>query len=130
MDETCNQKFTIGAENLKSFEYTFASTCHSTQGDTIRGKTIVCDIESKFVDREWFWVAITRATRIEDVIIWIDGRKDDDYKIQQSIMRKIEFHRRTDASKGHKGDDFVTVDWVMHNFKQIPADVKTADANF
>ena len=62
-------KFTTDIHTLdKHFRYDYCTTCHSAQGASIDGQTIIHEWEKKhLVTREWILCALTRSTNFNKV---------------------------------------------------------------
>lgn len=53
----------------RNFVQGFCSTCHRTQGRTLRGKLRIWEFENKFVTKNWLYTAITRTTNPNDIFL-------------------------------------------------------------
>ena len=62
----------------KHFKYDYCTTCHSAQGASIDGKTVIHDWEkSHLVTRERLWCALTRSTDCNNVLFYESAEEED-----------------------------------------------------
>ena len=79
-------------------------------------------IES-FVDRTFFWTAITRATELKNVTVFIHDEKMVtkmfDSRIKQYFKFKVNSYKKqdNDAGREFKKEEFVDVDWIAEKYK-------------
>ena len=79
---------------MKNFRSTAAFTGHSIQGTTSDKKIIIHNLNSKYITREWLWVAITRATDLKNVYL----AKPQNHTSQ--ISMNLQHHVYSDEKKG------------------------------
>jgi len=65
----CSQEIlTVPVKLIRShFIFNYCGTAHSQQGASIDTSITIFDYKHFFVNREWIWVAITRATELDNV---------------------------------------------------------------
>ena len=102
----------------------YASTGHSWQGSTIRGRPVVLvDVDSPFVTRRWLWMALTRSDSMDNVyMLKPSAGEAAKYGFGQRhwrdfMKRAIEGYKQQDRSAKRVFDDdaFVSVDdwWAL-----------------
>ena len=99
-----------------SFIHAYCSTCHSYQGSSIEGNVTIFDYKFHFTSRNWIWVAITRATDLNNVLFY---EYDDDQMnvllIRDYFKRKSEGYKRQDRTANRElSDKYVDAEWFMH----------------
>src|SRR3990167_8761551 len=101
------------------FKLNYCNTGHSKQGDTIKGRLYVHDINSRTCPR-WLYTAVTRCTNLKDVRLVVKVHTDEKMAILQRITKKITSHKTEDIKKGRKFDkkDYVTVEDVLALMKK------------
>jgi hypothetical protein len=62
--------FNISFDDIKNFSYNMAGTCHSCQGLTKKGDITIYDTHLYFINREWFYTAITRTDDLNKIFIY------------------------------------------------------------
>jgi ATP-dependent exoDNAse (exonuclease V) alpha subunit len=66
-----NEEFVVPIKIINSnFIFSYCGTCHSQQGSSIDSTITIFDYKSFFVTAEWLWVAITRATELDNVYFY------------------------------------------------------------
>lgn len=99
----------------KRFKIAYARTCHSLQGRSIDEKITICDIKAKYVNIEWLYTAITRTTRLENIIICNqEFIFDESNRLPEQVARKIETYKKTDIQANRDINDFITPNYVFH----------------
>ena len=87
-DET-NNKFDITMDIIeKHFTYSYCCTCHSLQGSSKSGIMTIHEWNHFFVDKNWFYTAITRARNLDDVYFMMSNKQSEDteYKLLIKII--------------------------------------------
>jgi len=104
---------------LKSFSLTLAGTGHSTQGLTINGEITVHNVNHFCMSREWYYTAITRATKLDNVYINL-GKVYNGSQLTNHINAKIKNHMEEDNKKkrSFNVEDYVTSSWVIEHMIQ------------
>jgi len=123
------QYIDIKPVHLKKFTYTYAGTCHSTQGVTVgslneegevvNGEVTVYDVGHYCTTREWFWTAISRVRRLDLVhIVFTPGTGRTETK--KRIKEKIVGVKSSDTDKKRKFEevDFVDEEWTERELKR------------
>ena len=72
-------------------------TGHSLQGSSIKENITFFDYKYKFGDRNWLWVAITRATNLNNVYCQNYEEDNDLYDtlIESYFQRKVAAYTKT-----------------------------------
>ena len=99
----------------KNFIYNNCQTCHSLQGSSIHEKITIFDWNFEpCVTRKWLWVAITRATYLDNVAFYEYTKAIlDNY-----IDMKIKHYKEQDKKAGRDiSYSYVNKAWFMNNFK-------------
>ena len=115
-DESYDLEYPVVASRFR-FDYSY--TAHSVQGLTIKGQYItIFDVNLHYITREWFWVAITRANRLQNVRFCL--KQLDDGKLQ-NITGKIAGYKQQDKKRfGNKfnldDDRYVDEKWIRSKF--------------
>ena len=117
VDEYSEEEYELSMEMFSKFKLPFAKTCHSAQGSSIDENITICDLRSKYVDKEWFWTALTRVTDFNNITIY--DKKDDEF-VDADIQKKIKSYRKQDEKAGREyaEDDFVDVAHVKDLLKK------------
>jgi hypothetical protein len=102
------------------FRLSYARTCHSYQGMSEDEAITIFDINHFMVDIDWIYTAITRATSIENIYIFM-GKSSFEmnlFKVKEQIRKMIDGHKHSDAMNDRImiNEKFVTVEWT---FKQL-----------
>jgi hypothetical protein len=97
-------------------------TCHSLQGSSVDDNITIFDYKYKFVDRNWFYVAVTRATDLNNVYFYNYKEDNDLYDtfINSYFERKILQYIKQDktAKRDIDEDNYVNVDWLTRCINQ------------
>ena len=67
---TPEKHFNIHFDDITNFSYNMAGTCHSCQGLTKKGDITIYDTYLHFINREWFYTAITRTDDLNKIFIY------------------------------------------------------------
>ena len=105
-----------------NFIYNYCMTAHSRQGSSIDDNITIFDYRFKYVCRNWLWVAITRATDLNNVYFY-DYKEDNslsDTLINSYFERKIAGYIKQDlqAKRTINKDNFVNVEWLNNCINQ------------
>ena len=112
------------ADIRKKFIYSYCSTCHSAQGQTLDQTITIYDWRFPLISAEWLWTAITRATSLDNVYFY-EYAEDEFNKdlITSHFKRKVEnykeqdlLHQKTQQLRNGVADLFRTND-------KIPKDI-------
>ena len=103
----------------KNFIYNSCQTCHSLQGSSINEKITIFDWNFELVSRKWVWVAVTRATYLDNVSFYeyteptMDKKMLDDY-----IKMKIDHYKSQDVkAKRAISYNYIDKQWFLQHFK-------------
>ena len=127
-DET-NNKFDITVDIIeKHFTYSYCCTCHSLQGSSKSGIMTIHEWNHFFVDKNWFYTAITRARNLDDVYFMMSNKQSEDteYKLlRKYFIDKKEGYIQQDYKNGtftQPGQEFksnyINIDWFFTNIKK------------
>jgi len=103
------------------FRLSYARTCHSYQGMSEDEAITIFDINHFMVDIDWIYTAITRATSIENIYIFM-GKSPFEmniFKLKEQIRHMIDGHKHSDAMNDRImiNEKFVTVEWTLKQLK-------------
>jgi hypothetical protein len=72
------------------FKLPFCQTVFSVQGSNIDVPMAIFDTNACYIDRRFIWTAITRATKLNNITIFLHSEKKlKEYKIRQYFDSKI-----------------------------------------
>ena len=118
---------TLKTENLTTlFRLPYANTCHSVQGLSITNKITIFNANiEQFADRNWFWTAITRATELDNITVFIHSDEEiqnmaDKRKMMKYFRQKVSGYIDQDSNKGRliKSRSYITAEWIMSKYEQ------------
>jgi hypothetical protein len=70
-DIACDKKYEIKITDVrKKFIFSYCSTCHSAQGQTLDECITIYDWKFAFISAQWLWTAVTRATSLDNVYFY------------------------------------------------------------
>ena len=93
-----NEEFVVPIKIINSnFIFSYCGTSHSQQGSSIDSTITIFDYRSFFVSAEWLWVAITRATELDNVYFY-DYESDEVLK-HNLIMNYFEENQKVQGSR-------------------------------
>ena len=110
---------TVPLKFIKShFIFNYCGTGHSQQGASIDSTITIFDYKHFFVSREWIWVAVTRATELDNVYFY-DYTFDEEFNqklVRSYFERKIRNYKSQDreANREIDKDRYVNLDWMMN----------------
>lgn len=125
-DEVEDEKITLDIKLLDHFKLPYAGTCHSYQGLSIEEKTTIFDVNTPYVDRFFIWTAITRATDLDNVNIFVHSDTEVDNmarsKRKQYWEHKVENYKKQDQNAGRafEKDKFIDADWIKEAYSKLP----------
>jgi len=100
------------------FKLNYARTCNSYQGMSEDQAITIFDINHWFITTEWIYTAITRATSLDNINIFL-GEEFDVNEISKTIDKMIESHINNDLQKNRKiYGTYVNRKWVMDELKK------------
>ena len=122
-DEVEDMTFKITNSILNDhFKLPYAVTCDSVQGMSFDEPITVFDSNLPYTDREFFWTAITRCRKLNDVSVFIHSEQEISRftrsKIIQYFSFKIDGYKHQDFKKNRKwnDDEYITIDWIEERF--------------
>ena len=111
----------------KHFIYGYCRAGHSLQGVTIRDKITVCDW--RYLERQdpvrlrkWLYVAITRATSLDDVQIFAGGNAEfNDQLWKLYLKKKVVQYKEQDKRANREVDpeNYITEQWLDDNLCNV-----------
>ena len=123
-----NNWFDVSMDILeKHFAYSYCCTCHSLQGSSKSGIITIHEWNHFFVDKNWFYTAITRARNLDDVYFMMSDKQSEDteYKLlRKYFIDKKEGYIQQDYKNGTitPGQEFksnyINIDWFFNNIKK------------
>jgi len=119
------KKYNLTKGQYDLFELPYCWTSHAIQGMTITEEMSVFDVRKpKFVTKkahaQAFWTAITRATTLKNVHVYVGESGAKNLSVASTIKRKIAGHKEYDVSKGfYDEENFVDERWVRKELKNV-----------
>jgi hypothetical protein len=104
----------------RKFIFSYCSTCHSAQGQTIDSNITVYDWKFPFISPCWLWTAVTRATSLENVYFY--KYAEDEFNtdlIASYFKRKVENYKEQDVTRTNDKiprdilKKYVNAEWLM-----------------
>jgi hypothetical protein len=119
--------FTFPIEMLDHFNLPYANTCHSVQGMSIDGPITIFDVNTPYVDRFYMWTAITRATDLDQIVIFEHSQAEvtrlENARVQQYLKFKVDGYKNQDKiARRDWNSDYITPEWINEQFSNL--DVK------
>ena len=111
-------------------------TCHSCQGISISEPMTIFDTNIPYVNREWVWTAVTRATDFKNITIFEHNAEEvrslKYCRLMQYIKLKIDGYKEQDKKcyRQFKKEDYVNVDWVKEQGRHCVKCNKLFDFSF
>jgi hypothetical protein len=112
------EEFDVAKYIIKdSFIFNYCRTCHSVQGSSIDESITIFDYKYEHTSREWLYVAITRATDLNQVYFY-DYKEDNTLTnaiIKAYFDKKINGYKKQDqeAKRTINKEQFVNQEWLM-----------------
>ena len=113
-----NDRFKFPIKMLSHFSLPYCMTVHSVQGLSINEPITIFDSNTPYVDRHFVWTALTRATNLNNVTIFMHSHEKnsrfENSKIKQYFKIKIQGYKSQDkkANREFKEENYITVDWI------------------
>ena len=108
-------KHKIEIKHKDKFQAAYGITCYSCQGKSISTPFTIFEPFEKFTDKNWFWTAVTRATKLSNITIctqYFNTAKN----LYQVIKRRIEQHRQEDSVKNRTFNlDYPYIKQMLNN---------------
>lgn len=104
----------------RKFIFSYCSTCHSAQGQTLDECIAIYDWKFVFISSCWLWTAVTRATSLDNVYFYkyTEGEFNTDL-IKSYFKRKVESYKEQDVFRTNDKipkdiiKKYVTAEWLM-----------------
>ena len=91
---------------------------YSIQGKSIKENVIIHQIDHGYATKKWLYVAISRATDLNNIYIY-RGKNEliNEESIKSYFTKKLEGYMRQDLDKGRRIDKskYITVEWLKEN---------------
>ena len=101
-----------------NFIFNYCCTCHSCQGSSIDDSITIFDYNFKYVNREWLYVAITRATDLSQVYFYNykEDTKVSNTCIASYFQKKVLQYMKQDkeANRNIERESYITVTWLKN----------------
>ena len=101
----------------KHFIYAYCFTAHSKQGCSVDGDIVIYDWNKWYVEREWFFTAITRARDFDRVKFFRYKDDEDDSSrkdVENYFRKKVAGCKEQDTKAGRDIEgDYVDVEFLM-----------------
>jgi hypothetical protein len=117
-DVTDKHIHTLDNKSMSYFRLPYVRTTHSVQGLSIDNAITIFDVNTPHVNRNWIWTAITRATDLKNIQIFVhkEGEIDrlTDSKKNQYFNTKVDGYKAQDklAKRPFTTKKFVDVKWI------------------
>jgi hypothetical protein len=106
----------VSREIIEShFKLPYSQTCYSLQGLDIDEPFTIFDINNYFVNINWIYTAITRATEIQNIQIYFGEISDND--IDSKINSMISSHRKSDSKRKMPMTNYIDLKWAIKELK-------------
>ena len=106
----------------ENFIFNYCRTAHSVQGSSIDESITIFDYKYKHITREWLYVAITRATDLNNVYFYEYEENNELYDtiVKSYFQRKINGYEKQDlqAKRTIDKNNFVNIKWLMSCINQ------------
>ena len=120
-------KFYININQINYFKLPYSKTGHSLQGSTINDKITIFDTNTPYVNRKWIWTAITRASDLNNINIFIHS--DNEIKnltirrLNQYFKLKIDGYISQDKKTNkYNPDNYINLEWFKEVIENIDND--------
>ena len=113
------------------FIFSYCSTCHSSQGQTLDECITIYDWKYFFITAQWLWTAVTRATSLDNVYFYkyTEGEFNKDL-ITSYSKRKVDAYKEQDRTRTNNRipadilKNFATTEWLMECVNKFCAKCK------
>ena len=121
VDEVDNLEYKLDIKVIQdNFKLPYALTCDSVQGLSFGEdeKVTIFDSNIPYTDRKYFYTAITRARKLDNLQVFIHSKDEverlSDSKIKQYFRFKCDGYKLQDKKAGRAitDDDFVNENWI------------------
>jgi hypothetical protein len=120
-DDVDEITYTIPRDILRdNFIYPYCRTIDSQQGATIDDKVTLFNLNSPFVDRQRLWVALTRASELKNITVFLDSDESVDFSknsiLDRYLTNKIQNYKQQDkqARREYKETEYIDNAWIKH----------------
>ena len=110
---------TIPLKFVNNFSLPYCNTCHAVQGLSIKEPITIFDTNTAYVNREWIYTALTRATDFNNVTIFVHSQEETKKlklaKLYQYLNLKIKGYMEQDKTcqRSYKKEDYITSNWIL-----------------
>ncbi len=90
----------------KHFIHSYCRACHSFQGSSIEGEITAYDWKFVFVNRQWIYTAVTRATELKNVFFFAGPTAEHDETVLYNYLsKKVDNYKKTrpPTQQSHNG---------------------------
>ena len=114
-----DEEIEICIGKMNHFSLPYCMTCHSVQGLSIAEEITIFDANIPYVDRNWIWTAISRATDLNNITIFEHSKEE----VRDLKCCKIQGYKEQDRKcyRKFKKEDYIDYNWVrkqgMHCIK-------------
>ena len=104
---------------VTNFSLPYCNTCHAVQGLSINEPITIFDTNTSYVNREWIYTALTRATDFNNVTIFVHSEKETkglrNAKFYQYLNLKIKGYMEQDKKchRMYKKEHYINDKWIM-----------------
>ena len=104
------------------FKMSYARTANSYQGLSEEQPITIFDTYSNWITVKWFYTAITRATNLDNIYIYVGKYKSNVIPLENVIKSRIQGHFQADLDSFLTEEemyDYVSVEWVLETLKKV-----------
>ena len=111
----------LGAVVDNDFIHSYCTTCHSSQGASVKESISIHEWELPIASREWIWTSITRCVDFKKVGFY-KNEEFDKQMAEDMIMRyyrnKVENYKLQDRKAGREinEEEYITAAWCLNRF--------------
>jgi len=120
-----HKTFLISLQQIQSsFTLPYANTVYSSQGASCAKPFVICDVFTKYASRNWFYTAITRAVRFEDIRFLKASLFDVERHLERLAEEIVKGYKYQDKNAGREwSDDYVDAAWILKSYRGSAEDV-------
>jgi hypothetical protein len=91
-----------------NFRLPYCRTGHSTQGITLNRSYCIHNAFCRYISPNWLWTAITRATKLSNVFIYVGNKQKEMAKLDFAgfVSRKLNSYKSNDEDKGWIDEEY------------------------
>ena len=124
IDESTDQAFTLPKDLIqKNFIHSYCRTCHSFQGSSVNEAITIFDTDFYFVTRKWVYTAVTRATDLSRVFVYVGPgftvkEQNEDDVLERYLELKVHNYKSQDLKAGRAlpPSGYVTKQWLFDQY--------------